>query len=379
MKKIIIGIFSFTLVLAAQNVIAATVWNGASNDCPGIAIANHTTNTGIVSPCWPLSSVSSEADDSVNVRIYYHNTSGQNATNVKILLSTPTTASSSHTISGQIISDQGNLSLGTVNVTTPSGSKLIFGGTHWLPNQSQTESALLYNQEGSVVLSSGLNIGTIASNWASQGSVVVTFSVETPAPTGTLTASQSSCFISAGQSSCLIPFSWNTVNPVGTSVVTKDGVLGDYKTSNSGSNVSFTIPNGNSIFRLYNGGIELDTESVSASCASGSNWDNSSLTCKIPVYDCKIISFNASPLEIASGDGTTLSWTTEYCNSISIEGVGSNLLPNSSKLVWPSDTTTFNLTGYGDTSVSPTSSVQVIVGGPVGAPGYPVGAPGYSD
>ena len=381
MKKIIVGIFSFALLFVAQSASAGAVWNGATNDCKGIAISDYTTSTGIVYPCWPLSSVSANADDSVNVRIYYHNTSGQDATNVRILLSAQTGASSSHTFSGQIVSDQGNLSLGTVTANTPAGSKLIFGGAHFLPDQKQTEVTIPFGQSsnGTEILSNGLRIGTIASSWAAQGSVVISFRVEKPAPTGTITAAQSSCLISAGQSSCTIPFSWTTLNPIGTSSVTRDGILGDYKTGNNASNVSFAIPFGGSNFRLYNGGFELDTESVTSSCITGANWDSNTSTCKLPVYNCKITDFSASPREIASGEGTTLSWTTEHCNYVSIGGVGSNLLSNTTKTVWPGTTTTYTLTGYGDTGVTPTSAVQIVVGGPVGAPGYPAGAPGYAN
>ncbi len=378
MKKIIVGILSFAMLLVSQSTSAGAVWNGASNDCRGISVANQTTNTGIVDPCWPLSSVSAAAGDSVNVRIYYHNTSGQNATGVKIILNAPTSAQTYNTFSGQIISDQGNLSLGTVSATIPTGAKLRFGGTHWLPNQRQVESSLLYGQTGSEILSGGLNIGTIASSWDAQGSVVVSFLVEKPNPTGTITASNPSCFISAGQGTCTIPFSWNTVNPIGTSVVTKDGVSGNYKTGNSDSNIPFTVSNGSSTFRLYNNSLELDSETVTASCASGSNWDNNTSTCKMPVLDCKIINFTANPKEVAYGEGSTLTWSTENCKSVNITGVGNTLSPNGTTIVRPGVTTTYVLTGYGDTSATPTASVEVTAGGPVGAPGYPAGAPGFS-
>jgi len=377
MKKTIVGILSFAVLMVAQVALAGAVWNGASNDCKGISVANHTTNTGIINPCWPLSSVSSNAGDSVNVRIYYHNTSGQPATNVRVSLDAPTASSSTHTFSGQILSDQGNLSLGSVTVSTPVGSKLVYGGAHWLPNQSQTESSLLYGQKGSEVLSSGLNIGTINSSWAAQGSVVVSFLVEKPNPTGNITAAQSSCLISAGQGNCTIPFSWNTFNPIGISSVIKDGLSGTYKTGNSDSNVPFVIPFGTSVFRLFNNNSELDSESVSASCASGTNWDSYTSSCKTPLNDCEIVNFIASPKEIALGQGSTLSWTTNYCKFVSIGGVGSNLPPNSSIIVYPTGVKTYVLTGYGDTQVSPTKSVEIIAGGPAGAPGYPAGAPSY--
>ena len=376
MKKILVGVLfsAFVFTGFASLVSASSLWNGASNDCRGLAIANFTANKGIVDPCWPLASVSAVDGDSINIRIYYHNTSSQPATNVKVFIDAPTGTGSSQTFSGRIASDQGGISLGNVTANVPSGASLIFGGTHWLPNQRQTESSLLYGQDGSDVLDQGLNIGTIAPGWDTQGSVVVVFRVEKPKPTGEIHSEGPSCYISAGQSNCSIPFSWSTNNPVGTSVVKTEGVT--YKTGNSGSYVPFLIPFGTSVFTLYNNNTELDEASVSVSCEAGSNWNSSKGICEMP-KDCEISNFSANPTEVTKGDGVTLSWSTNYCKNVSISGVGSNLSPNSSKVVYPEVSTTYTLTGFGDTSKTPTATAYVTVGGPVGAPGYPVGAPSY--
>ena len=88
MKKIIVGIISFVFIfssfISAKEVFASSVWNGASNDCKTVSIANHTTGDGHEDPCWPLSSLQAEAGDTINVRIYYH-IQAHKATNVKIL------------------------------------------------------------------------------------------------------------------------------------------------------------------------------------------------------------------------------------------------------------------------------------------------------
>lgn len=379
MKKIIVGIFGLAMLLVSQNASATAVWNGVSNDCISMAVANHTNNDqGIEYPCWKLTTISAVANDSVNIRIYYHNTSGQPATNVKIKLTAPTAASNYHSFSGQITSDQGNLTLNNVSVTTPPDSKLIFGGTHWLPDQRQTESGLLYNQTGAEILTTGLSIGTIASSWSAQGSVVIAFSTKKPDTTGTIDAASSTCQIQAGQSNCQIPFTWRTYNPVSTSTVVKNGTSGAYKTGNDGSNINFDIPYGSSTFDLIHNNVRLDSETVSASCAAGSNWDSSSMSCKLPVQDCRITDFSANKTEVGEGDPVLLSWSTENCNSVSITpGVGSNLNPNTSKTIYPTSTTTYTITGYGSTNATPTQSVLIKVGGPVGAPGFPAGAPGY--
>ncbi len=275
MKKLIIAFFSLVLLFAAQSAFASVTWNTASNDCRSIAVANYTTNTGIVDPCWPLSSVSASPGNSVNVRIYYHNTGSEPATNVRVLLSTPTinNPTRSHSFSGQIISDQGSISFGPVSVSLTSAQKLSFGSTRWYPDQTQSQAGFLYGQDGSELITGGLQIGTIEQGWNSQGSVVVSFYVNNPAPTGVLTASKSSCVISAGQSSCTIPFTWSTSYPVGTSTVTRDdgSTVG---TGNSGS-ASFMIPYPSATFVLSNNNIELVSKTVTASCASGTNWNGS--------------------------------------------------------------------------------------------------------
>lgn len=377
MKKIIIAFFGlFLFFTTVQSAFAAVTWNTASNDCRSIAVANYTTNTGIVDPCWPLTSVNASPSNSINIRIYYHNTGNQPATNVRVILSAPTinNATNSHSFTGQIVSDQGSISFGPVYVNLNSAQKLSFGSTRWYANQTQSQSGFLYGQDGSELIANGLQIGTIEQGWSTQGSVVVSFYVNNPAPTGTLTASRSSCLISAGQSSCSVPFSWSTNNPVGTSSVTRDGgsTVG---TGNSGSS-SFTIPYNGATFRLYNNSIELDTESVTSNCAPEANWNGT--TCSLP--DCEISSFTANPTESSPGSLVVLSWVTKYCNYVNIANIpmGNNLPANGSKNIWPTNTATYVLTGIGGTSVSPTKSVQVTIGSPVGAPGFPAGAPGYA-
>lgn len=378
MKKIIVGIFGFTLLLVASSVFATTsLWNGASNDCPTVSIANHETRQGFGDPCWSGSNISAQPGQSVNIRIYYHNTGTQTANNTRIILSAPTinTKTSTHTFTGRIISDQGSSSSFNVSVNLSSAQKLSYGATSWYTeNVNKVNTTLFYGQNGSEVLSSsGLMIGSIIPGWSSQGSIVVSFLVENPQPTGTLTADESSCLIQAGASTCGINFTWNTQDPVGTSEVTRDGGS-TVAYGNSGSKV-FSIPFTGSTFRLYNNILELDTETVTASCAQGSNWNNS--ICE-SIHNCEITNFIATPSSSSPGDPVTLSWSTNYCNSVSIPEKGSNLSSNGSATVWPNVTTLYTLTGFGDTSVQPTATTNVIIGRPAGAPTFPAGAPTFS-
>jgi hypothetical protein len=179
MKKIIVGIFSFILLFTAQNMFASSIWNGASNDCKGISIVNATTNEGYAHPCWPSSSISADAGDTLNVRIYYHNTGTATANNTRVILNAPLGSSSTtKSFSGSISSDQGGLSLGSVMANLSSSQTLTFNSVKWYTNNtSETLTSLPNGQSGSEILSGGLNIGSIAPGWATQGSLVVSFHV----------------------------------------------------------------------------------------------------------------------------------------------------------------------------------------------------------
>lgn len=378
MKKTIVGIFGFTLLLVAGSVFAtASTWNTASNDCKTVSIANHETREGFSDPCWTGINISAQPGQSVNVRIYYHNTGTQTANNTRIILSAPTINSktSTHSFTGKIVSDQGSSYSFTVKANLSSSQKLSYGATSWYTeNINKVNTPFIYGQNGSEVLTSGgLNIGSIAPGWSTQGSVVVSFFVENPQPTGTLTAANSSCLIQAGANTCGINFSWSTENPITTSTVAR---VGGYviATGNSGSQI-FQIPFNGAIFNLNNNNTQLDSESVTANCVTGSDWNNS--ICE-PIRDCEINSFSSNINSSSPGEAVVLSWTTNYCNSVSIPEKGNNLSPNGSATVWPSVTTLYTLTGFGETNVQPTDTTNVIIGRPAGAPTFPAGAPTFA-
>lgn len=369
MKRILITIFGLSLFLGFGNQALASVsWNTASNDCPTVAVANHTTQVGKVDPCWPLATVSASPDDSVNVRIYYHNTGNETATNVRVVLNAQTGSSTSHSFSGQIISDQGSISFGPVRATTSSSTTLKLGNAFWLPNRTQSPATLLNGQTGSKVLtSSGLSIGSIAPGWESQGSVVVAFEVvgetiETK-PSGTLTAANSSCSIPVGKNSCQINFSWNTTNPVGISAITRDGGS-TVATGNSGSK-AFTIPYNTATFGLYNNALKLDSETVSSYCTTGTTWNGSVCAENVnPNYNCSITNFTVGgglSSTVTTPNSVELAWTSTGCNYVNISNVGNNLPANSTQTIYPSKSTTYTIVGYGNNGASQSRSVSVTV------------------
>ena len=80
-------------------------------------------------------------------------------------------------------------------------------------------------------------------------------------------------------------------------------------------------------------------------------------------YTTPSVSLSRSPSSIVSGQSSTLSWSTSNAISGTIAQIGYNISPVSSgsKLVYPTTTTTYNLTvnGYGGTSSSATATVTV--------------------
>jgi uncharacterized cupredoxin-like copper-binding protein len=79
-----------------------------------------------------------------------------------------------------------------------------------------------------------------------------------------------------------------------------------------------------------------------------------------PTGNPQIIRFEASPLNIAPGGTSTLSWTTTGATQVSISGVGP-VQPNGSTPVSPAQTTTYTLTATSADGTSVTAPVTVTV------------------
>src|SRR6185312_182714 len=75
----------------------------------------------------------------------------------------------------------------------------------------------------------------------------------------------------------------------------------------------------------------------------------------------QIVRFEGSPLNIASGGQSTLSWTTNNATTVSISGVGT-VTANGSTTVSPTQTTTYTLTAT-NAQGSVTAPVTITVGG----------------
>ncbi|MFA6514738.1 MAG: hypothetical protein WCT42_00530 [Candidatus Paceibacterota bacterium] len=249
MKKIIVGILSFVFLFVGQNVFAATIWNTGSGgpECPDINIANYTTNTGYGSPCWTGTNINANPGDTINVKIYYHNTSNTTATNTVIKLVAPTGSSTNHSFTAQIVSPQGSLYSAPVTVTIPSSQTLSFGSTIWYTkpdpiNQPNylAPTPLLNGQNGADVISTngGLYIGNIASGWTTQGAVVVSFKVSNTTTNSNCTLSSFSAnpsTINPGQSSTL---TWGMANCALVKLYDGPTLIGVYNSPQTQTSVS---------------------------------------------------------------------------------------------------------------------------------------------
>jgi len=186
MKKIFKTItYSFAVLalfgFSATPVFAATVFNNHANDYDTVLVSNYTDNPN-TNNAW-FSTVSADAGDIVSVLVYYHNNGGENAisTKLKITNGQMLSTASTHTFSGSVSASNANSVFGsaTVNLSSSQSLTYIGGSASWYANnQSSTEYTLPNSQNGTEVFSgSGVNIGTIAPGWATQGSFVVQYQV----------------------------------------------------------------------------------------------------------------------------------------------------------------------------------------------------------
>lgn len=179
MKKFIF-MFAIAFLFSGSNVFAS-VWNNVSNDCPTVTVSNVTTGAGTnpnAKGCEPYSSIQANTGDEIAVSIYYHNTGSNPATNVRVSLSkNPSSGSAStHSFYATINSDQGSIS-GSGQVYINSSTPIEFSRAVWQPNQGRSNVSFPGGQNGSQVISGGVNIGTINPGWNTQGYVIAYFRV----------------------------------------------------------------------------------------------------------------------------------------------------------------------------------------------------------
>jgi len=120
----------------------------------------------------------------------------------------------------------------------------------------------------------------------------------------------------------------------------------------TGSQTIYPTYSGTYTLTVYGSNSGNQTQSVYVN-VTGNQYNN-----------CTISYFSASPTSVNYGGISTLSWSVNNCNSISITNIGS-VASYGSQSVYPTNTTTYTLTAYGSSNGSynyPVSqSVQVYV------------------
>ncbi len=183
---ILAGVFAYS---GAPLALAAS-FNNDPNDYETLRVGNTTKNPSSTSANWGTS-VNADAGDTINFAIYYHNTSNETATNVRVTLSPQLSPSgTTHTFTATLRADNVPTLTATaaVYLSFPQSINYDPGFVTWRPNQTTYGSQTFLNsQTGDEIFSSnGLYLGDIAPGGATQGSVVIAYRVSgTPSATTT--------------------------------------------------------------------------------------------------------------------------------------------------------------------------------------------------
>ena len=342
-------------------------WNKYTNDCPTVMIGNATTQNGVGSACWPTS-LSAQPGDTINVRVYYHNTGTAAAGNAVVTLNPVSTgASTSFAFTGIVSGGQAQTS-GQAYLNLPAAETLTLSHVAVYPDQ-QTGPTYVSSTS---IFSGGLSLGTIqppstciASNsFCHQGSVVASFVVgnATTTNTNTNTNTGAACTITtpltaspttvtSGASSML---SWATsgctsVSIAGGNITNNYAVNGQVSTGPLSHMTTFVLT------AAGNGASHSSSAVVNVTTSGGGGGGSTT---------CSITSFSSSPASINSGSSSMLSWSSN-CSTVSIAGgsvagtYGANSSVNTGSL---GVTTTYTITGYsmsGQATASQTATVTV--------------------
>jgi hypothetical protein len=138
---------------------------------------------------------------------------------------------------------------------------------------------------------------------------------------------------------------------------------------------SVKLYNGNTLIGTYYGmsgyqsvsPTQTTTYTLKGYSSNGTNTSTKNVTVtvnNIVPQGCKINSFTASPTSINQGASSTLSWSTTYCNNVTISNLGYNVPTSGIQQIWPNQTTTYTLTATGSSGSVQTQAVTVTVNQP---------------
>ncbi len=170
--------FDASHALFAKIVRAAATFNTDPEDFETLRSSNFTKFPNSTTN-WAVTT-DAEAGDVVSFTIYYHNTSSEDALNVRASISVPESEDTSISADGSLWADNASQVDGQSSIIISSSESLTYipGSTKWYPDQSLSSKKFPFGQTGDeFVTSQGVNLGTIAPGWESQGSVVARFKV----------------------------------------------------------------------------------------------------------------------------------------------------------------------------------------------------------
>ena len=158
----------------------AATFNTDPLDYQTLRVGNYTDNPGQTSANWSTT-VSGDANETINFAIYYHNTGSDTATNVRVRLTPQSTGSgTTHSFTAYVWADNAPQVSGVATVYLSSTQSIAYkNDVVWRPNQTIYGSQTLPNgQNGSEIFSTnGLLLGNVGSGWGTQGNVIIAFLV----------------------------------------------------------------------------------------------------------------------------------------------------------------------------------------------------------
>ena len=212
--KIIVLVSAISL-LAIPALSLAASFNNDPQDYQTLRVGNKTDNPGSTSASWGVT-VSGDSGENINFAIYYHNTSGETATNVRVRLTPQTTgAGTSHIFTAYVWADNAPQVSGSATVNLSSSQSISYktNGVVWRPNQNVWGSQALPNgQNGSEIFNSnGLLLGDIGPGWNTQGNVMVAYQINS-IPSGQIPTVSTNSASSISQNSATLNSSVNPNN-----------------------------------------------------------------------------------------------------------------------------------------------------------------------
>ena len=175
-KKITVSaltMFAATSVLGGAPLAYAASFNNAPNDYQTLRVGNSTQNPSYTSAKWGTS-VPANAGDIVNFAIYYHNTSNETATNVRVTLAPQNSSTgTTQTFTATLRADNVPTLTATATVYLSSSQSINYdpGFVVWRPNQTTYDSQTLLNgQTGTEIFIQEAFIWEISdrTGWAGQ-------------------------------------------------------------------------------------------------------------------------------------------------------------------------------------------------------------------